>query len=203
MVRHYSLTILTFVFSISSTSANLITNGSFENGAFVNQVANYMELSPGDSALTGWSIFDGPVAWGLGANDVIPASDGIGYIDLSGFGANAPNGSIGQSFSTTSGLDYKFSFSIFGDLSQVAIDGNILTLNNVGSTNGWTDYSSVFTASSNSSDLTISNITPGSLIVFIDDVSVTAVSVPEPSMLILMGAGLAGLGFTCRRKQHA
>ena len=198
-----ALTLLAFYLSFyGNVSANLIVNGSFENGSFSNQGSNYMKLLPGDTNLNGWTIIN-EVAWGLSPTDGFTASDGSGLIDLSSFGAQSPNGSVSQSFATIIGEDYQFSFDVRGLLSIVEINGAALALSSGASSGGnWTNYNSTFTATSILSNLTITNNNSNNTVVMIDDIVVNGPSaVPEPSILVLFGAGLFVLGVTNIRRK--
>mgnify|MGYP003505489481 CR=1 FL=1 len=43
--------------------ANLLTNGSFELGAFVNQGNDTMSLGAGSTVITGWTVITDTTAW--------------------------------------------------------------------------------------------------------------------------------------------
>ena len=91
-----------------STHANLVLNGSLEdlNQQFVETSQNYMKLFAGDTEIADWTVAPGTeadVAWAkTPTRDSIggySAADGTFFIDLSGFGANSPNGGIQQALS--------------------------------------------------------------------------------------------------------
>ena len=188
----------------ANSFASLVSNGSFENGAFINEGSNYMELSPGETSLSGWTIVNGNVAWGLSPTDGHSASDGVGLVDLSSFGSASSTGTVEQELSTGIGTQYLFSFDIKVALSGVSLGGSSLALSQGGTSGAWTNYTSLFTASSALSLLSIANGNPGSSIVFIDNVSVTETNVPTvpvPAAVWLFGSALVGLiGFGKRRK---
>lgn len=192
------LLVTTLTFSIAltagSASANLVANGSFEDGDFVNTAANYMRLNAGDPALTGWTVAD-TVAWGLAPTDGNTASDGVGFVDLSGFSAESPNGELQQILSTVSGLSYAFSIDRQGGAIDVSIDGAPVALTAGGSNGAWTTYTGTFEATTAASLLSIANAAPGNRIVFIDRISV----VPEPGSLGLTLLGLAFVTSASRR----
>ena len=52
----------------TSSQANLLTNGSFESGAFVNQGNDTMSLAPGSTVITGWTVVTDTTAWIGAAN---------------------------------------------------------------------------------------------------------------------------------------
>ena len=43
--------------------ANLLVNGSFEDGVFVNQGNQTMSLAPGSSVISGWTVLTDATAW--------------------------------------------------------------------------------------------------------------------------------------------
>jgi hypothetical protein len=188
----------------TNSFASLVSNGSFENGAFSDEGFNYMDLSPGETSLSNWTIVNGNVAWGLNPTDGFSASDGVGVVDLSSFGASSTTGTVEQGLSTGIGTQYLFSFDIQGGVANVSIGGSSLTLSQGGTSNSWTSYTSEFTATTTLSLLSIAN-GGQSQIEFIDNVSVTEVNVPPavpvPAAVWLFGTALIGLvGFSKRRK---
>lgn len=184
--------------STASVQANIVQNGSFENGNFVNTSSNFMQVNPSDTSLSGWTVINEHIAWGLSAIG-FPASDGVGLVDLSGFGAQSPNGSIQQSLTTVLGTEYIISIDRQGGLSNVLIDGVGLSLTSGAISGAWTTFTGTFTATSASSLLSINNGAPGNPIVFVDNVSVVS-AVPVPAAAWLFGSGLIGLIGLSRRK---
>lgn len=196
------ITFLLLALLVSNTAnANLVQNGSFENGSHVDDGANYMRLVPGDTALLNWDIAN-EVAWGLSPTDGFSASVGVGFVDLSSFGRSSPNGTVQQILGTSIGTQYLFSYDSRG-ASSVNIDSTELLLSAGSTSNNWTSYTSVFTATSALSLLAIEN-NSGSVVVFIDNVSITeldASAVPVPAALWLFGTAAIGLfGIRKRRK---
>ncbi len=176
----------------SAAQANLVVNGSFEDGAWVNTSGGWMALNPGDPSMTGWTVADQYIAWGDDPPG-FPAVDGNRLLDMSGFAADSPNSKVQQILDTDAGQQYLFSIQMTqSGLSDVKIDGISLSLDPVGSGGSWTVYEAVFTATTSATLLSIENASPGNVIVFVDDVSVTAV-VPVPAAAWLLGSGLLGL----------
>ena len=65
--------------------ANVIVNGSFEQGTFSPVIADhFVDLNPGDTKLTGWGILPGRKAnWHRAETfNVSPAQDGMYMVDL-------------------------------------------------------------------------------------------------------------------------
>jgi len=67
---------LSVVCVVPAAHANLLTNGSFELGAFVNQGNETMVLNVGSTTITGWAVVTDQLAWidtgnpwGLSAQD--------------------------------------------------------------------------------------------------------------------------------------
>src|SRR5687768_13602425 len=120
------LAILFACVSNKSARANLLTNGSFEQGAFGNPPNGFTSLSPGSTAITGWTVFNDQIAWGTTPNFTpITAADGTKFLDLQDPGASpAPYGGVTQTISTTSGQLYRFTFQV-GALEQPSFDPDL------------------------------------------------------------------------------
>lgn len=202
MARVRSLHILVFASLFAPVAkADLILNGGFESGSFVNTAANYMTLVPGDTDLFGWTI-DSSIAWGINPTDGFIASSGAGFVDLSGLGNSSPTGAISQTVSTTLAETYLFTIDLQGGATSVFLNGIELALAAVASSGGWTTYSSSYTADSVSTTVSIRNRDGVSSVVFADNVffGATAAPVPAPGTVVLLGLGLAGVGIMRRRR---
>ena len=151
--------------------------------------------------MTGWTVLNQYVAWGDISSGDGPA-EGTKFLDMSGFGAQSPNSAIEQVLNTVNGVTYEVSLQLRGSPSEVSVDGNLLNLV-AGSGGTWTEYTATFVATSNASLFTIANGSPGALIVFVDDVSVEALTaVPVPAAAWLFASGLAGLTGLARRNRR-
>lgn len=63
--------------------ANLLVNGSFEDGAFVSDGNQTMSLAPGSTVITGWTVITDTTAWiNVGNPFGLTASDGSRFLDL-------------------------------------------------------------------------------------------------------------------------
>jgi len=192
-----SIALVVLLFS-GAAQANIVQNGSFENGNFVNTTNNFMQVNPADSALSNWTVVNEHIAWGLNASG-FSASDGIGFVDMSGFGAQSPNSQLQQLLNTSIGAEYFFSVERQGGISDIFIDGAELTLTAGGTLGGWITYTGAFTATSTSTLLSIDNASSNN-IVFVDNVSVIS-AVPVPAAILSFGTGIIGLiGFAKRKK---
>ena len=166
-----------------ASAANLVTNGSFETGDF-----------------TGWtqvgnSNYQGVYTaayWG------VSAPDGA-YI--ANFGAVGSLGGISQNIATVAGGSYTVSFDLFNfggtpSEDQVQFGGNTLTdVVNPGSF-GWTAFSFVETAASNSTNLTF-QFQQNPSYFLLDNVQV---STPIPAAVWMVRSALFGVFGFARKK---
>jgi hypothetical protein len=171
-------------------SPNLLNNGSFESGDF-----------------TGWTTggnFEATSVTFGGFYAYSGAEDGTWYAVMGPVGSD---GTLSQTFTTTVGARYTFSFwfaSVGDNPSDFSAswDGNtLLSLTNPNTGAAWTQFS--FTETGTGSDTIQFSFRDDPAYMALDNVSVTVSAVPEPSSLLLLGSGLLTLGGVIRRKFQA
>jgi hypothetical protein len=196
--------------------ANLVTNGSFESGAFVNQGNDTMSPGVGSTAITGWAIVTDTTAWIGPTNPFgLTASDGSFFLDLTNYQAGPPFAGVSQAIATTPGATYRLTFDLGGSnfwgrpdaiTASAAGSSATFTTPSTGTNNDWYHESMQFVATSASTAITLQG-SAGRNYIGLDNVSVdlaSTVAVPEPPTLALMAGGLLCLGaLTWRRGKRA
>jgi Protein of unknown function (DUF642)/PEP-CTERM motif len=200
----------------TSPQANLLTNGSFELGAFVNQGNDTMSLAPGSTVITGWTVVTDTTAWIGAANPFgLSASDGSFFLDLTNYQAGAPFAGMSQTIATIPGATYSLSFDLGSstfwgrpDSITASAAGTVQTFTapTTGGNNDWQSVLMQFVASSATTTVLLQGAS-GFNYIGLDNVGVEFVSgpgprpIPEPTTLALLGLGLASLAVARRRKQ--
>jgi hypothetical protein len=188
-------TLAASLFAVSA-DAQLLTNGGFESGDF-----------------TGWTLNDPSGFTGIGSDAAFAHNGSAHYAYLSTDitpDPVTPFSSLSQTFNTTPGTTYTFSFFLAHDVSP-SLGNSIDVLWNGGSVFSQTNMAiQDYTTGSYSFDLPATG--PSTTILFsfqdrddafrLDDVSVTA-AVPEPSTVSFVALGLGFLGLTCYRRAKA
>jgi hypothetical protein len=195
----------------TAAHANLLSNGSFELGSFVNQGNDTMSLAAGSSVITGWTVVTDTTAWIGPTNPFgLTASDGSFFLDLTNYQTGAPFAGMSQVIATTPGATYSLSFDLGGstfwgrpDAITASAAGTSATFTTplTGTNNDWQHVSMQFTASSSSTTVLLQGVT-GWQYIGLDNASVDLVSapVPEPGTWALMLAGLGVVGAIARRR---
>lgn len=211
-MKHIAAALITLSALISApASANLLTNGSFESGSFVNQSGGYMAVPVGSGTITGWEVIDNQPAWAQSiTSEGLTSQEGSYFLDLTGFGNVTPNAGVRQSFSTVAGQTYDVSFWLggyapFGPTVVLTATAGATTQTftlNPGNANTWVQHQFSFVATGSSSTLSLRSIQQGNnYYTGLDNVSVTA-AVPEPETYALMLAGLALVAGQAKRRQR-
>jgi hypothetical protein len=196
----------------TDADAALVNNGSFELGSFVGDMNDTMSLAPPSTAMTGWTVTNGTLAW-IGPTNTfsLAAQDGGYFLDLTGYHDNVPYGGVTQSIATNVGSQYALTFYL-GSSSQYGIPDSIIaaagstsrifTSTNLTANSTWEFETLVFTATGSSTNISLVG-NSGDKYIGLDDVAVAAV--PEPATWAMMILGFMGIGAMTyrRRKQPA
>jgi choice-of-anchor C domain-containing protein len=207
---------LAVVFSSFNARADLVVNGSFENGVNDASPGNFQTIPGSGASITGWTV-NGSVDW---INGYWTAADGTHSVDLNGVAI----GGVEQSITTVPNEVYRLTFDLSAnpdflnsnpDSRTVTVLGQNFTYTfseppNSRSNMYWQLFAMNFTATGTSTLLNFEsqvnqNCCWGPAL---DNVSVTDLNrvgpVPEPSTWAMMILGFLGVGFlTYRRKKNA
>ncbi|MDX1537754.1 DUF642 domain-containing protein [Arsukibacterium sp.] len=171
-----------------SSHATLIVNGDFEE----NFVASNDWAAFSSDAVAGWQGSNIEI-WNA-LNGVLAVS-GNNFIELNAHGSNTGAWSIFQTIATEVGRKYELSFYYRArQNSNEVFDVSFARLSHTIDNHtkaGWSFFSSIFTATSDSSVLGFTSRNTGTMGNLIDKVQLTAV--PEPASLAVFGAGLLAL----------
>jgi hypothetical protein len=204
--------------------ANLLTNGSFENTTNFNGCANSfgmcndntMSLAVGSTAMPGWTVQTGSVAW-IGPNNPfgLTAAAGSYFLDLTDYRDAVPYGAVASvAVATQAGVSYTLTFELGSDPTYGVQDGLTVAVNNAtaqsqqftstntGQHNLWQLETFTFVATGASTIITLTGTT-GDKYIGLDDVALN-ITTPLPAALPLFATGLGGLGLLgWRRKRRA
>jgi hypothetical protein len=190
--------------------ADLLSNGSFEDGNFVPDASDTMSLAVGATDMTGWTVQNASLAWIGPSNPYgLSASDGNYFLDLSGFHDNAPYGGVlqVQTVSTTIGAQYRLTLDIGTDPAYDTAPVSVLVNAGSASTtftstplipNQWENFTFDFVATSANTSISFDGqAATNEKYIGLDNVSFTAI--PEPGALALI-AGPGMLVFAVWRR---
>jgi hypothetical protein len=165
--------------------ADLIVNGSFEEGAFAPPANATMSLAPGATALQGWEVFSDYLSWIENGNPFgLTAKDGNRFLDLTDYLNGAPYGGIRQTIATIPGRSYRLSLYLgsstnYGRPSAVVVTAGgasaTFTGPATGTNNDWDLYSLDFVATDAATTISIVG-SAGVAYIGLDDVSVVDLS---------------------------
>ena len=195
-----------------AAEANLLVNGSFENGNFAPPGNATMSLAVGSTAMTGWTTFNDTLSWiGTGNPWGLSANDGARFLDLTDLAAGAPFGGVVQTVATSPGSSYVLSFDLGSstfwgrpDAITASAAGTSATFTSplTGTNNDWQRVSMAFTATSATTSVQLLGSAAFNYI-GLDNVSLdlgAAAPIPEPETWALMLGGVAAVGAWVRRR---
>lgn len=195
---HFLVAVLAVLAMSSLVQADLIVNGSFEQ-ASVDPGASFKTLGSGSTAITGWTVGGSGIDY---IGGYWTAADGARSIDLS---AGTTGKMVAQSFATTIDKYYEVTFAMAGNpagdpstksLRVAAADQSaVFSFSTIGHTRanmGWVEYSWVFKAIGNTTELSFLSLVPTAYGPALDNVRVEAVPAPAAALLGVFGLGLTG-----------
>lgn len=187
---------------LSTQAASIVVNGSFESET----------TSTAGDPITGWTIVGGTILVVTAANDdtFSGPSDGNNLPQYGGPNGTA-GGSINQDLSTIIGQQYKVTFdygfsrkdSTFVNAMEVTLGTATPTVFNASATtsNVFSSFEYYFTATDTTTNIRFREqlSTQASTDAYLDNISVVASSIPEPSRAVLLGFGIFGVLLRRRR----
>jgi uncharacterized protein (TIGR03382 family) len=195
----------------AGAQANLLVNGSFEDGAFVDEGNDIMSLAAGSTTITGWTVISDTTAWVGAANpfQVMP-NNGVRFVDLTDYAAGGPFAGMQQTVATVVGATYLLSFdlgssNLYGQPSAITASaaGSEQTFTSPttgGSNNDWEIFSLAFTAVSGTTTVSLQGQT-GLLYIGLDNAVLIQTAVPEPATGALALLGVGALAAVVRRRR--
>ena len=168
------------------TSANLLINGSFEDGAFNNNGDDCQTMLNGSTAVTGWTVINDQAArCQSGVLSGVTASQGNKLMDLTGYDNVAPHAGVTQTVPTTTGQCYRLSFDLGANPEIAGLGGPITVRSTAGTTvrtfthhpggsgTVWSNFGFTFTASGASTAITIEGLSANLYFIGLDNVVLT------------------------------
>ena len=190
--------------------ANLLTNGSFEDGTFSPPSNDTVSLSAGSTTMTGWTVVVDSLSWIGPANPFrLVAQDGVKFLDLTDYRDSLPYSGVTQTVGTTPGATYALSFYLGGSdeygrpVAITASAGSTTQLftGTVTGVSTWQPFTLSFVATGATTAITLAG-TVGQQNIGLDNVDlIQTAAVPEPQSVLLMFAGLTTVGAVARRRR--
>jgi hypothetical protein len=193
------------LWGLPTAHANLLANGSFESGGFVDQGADTMSLLAGSTVITGWTVVTDTTAWIGPANPFsLLASEGSRFLDLTNYQAGAPFAGVSQTISTVPGATYSLSFDLGGSnlwgrpdslTASAAGTSATFTTPSTGTDNDWYSHTLQFVANAATTTITLQG-QAGINYIGLDNADVELVAlpaVPEPQSWVLLALGLTSV----------
>lgn len=208
--------VLFLLVSSGASATSLLVNGQFDEDLGLTGTSWNVY-----SSIPGWFKGDGTAGIEVQRNSVVTAQSGDQYVELDSNGGDDTNSSMYQTVFLDAGeytLDWWYHARTNNGDDDNGIKTYLTNLSNTwtsdiylvsskasdpGQSDVWEQISWTFTiASSDTYNLWfaaygLDNTLGG----FVDSVSLTATEVPEPTTMLLFGAGLAGLFGVSRRKK--
>ncbi|HEY6990186.1 MAG TPA: DUF642 domain-containing protein [Bryobacteraceae bacterium] len=197
--------------------ADLIGNGSFEQGTFVNDGNGTMTFSAGPTSITGWTAVGRQVSWIESPNPWgLSAQDGNFFLDLTAYNPGAPFGGVTQDITTVVGQQYDLSFYLgsytrrwggppVSILASAGGTSQTFSVSTTSTASTWTPFSLLFTATSTTTTVTLTGAA-GLNYIGLDHVMVNpsgTPAVPEPGSYALIALGTALLAVVGRRTRRS
>jgi hypothetical protein len=211
-------------FSIATpAAADLIENGSFENGVFGTPAGGSQLVQPGETILSNWTVSGAPITWYQSGNNLnqialTPHSGNFGInlaagdgsvrfvsqtINLLPFIEQEVSFWVGN-YSANNGLAAPVTVNISDGTSNTILLSETAAAPSTNESSTWVRFAYSFIPDGTSNTITFGEVGNGSSYIGLDDVSISVVPGPVvgggiPGLL----AAIGGLGVWRRRRKSA